>query len=966
MKMADDRRASSAARMKISLVIVQIAALFISLSSSYGFRNCIQKYGNENSFSCMNRHQLSIQSVVSDIPDTAELLTISRNLIHLLPSGSFGHLPHLQSLVLCDNHLQVIESGAFTNLTDLRYLDLSHNGLSHLSSGVFQGLESLSQLLLHNNTLTSMDPQVFSPLHSLRNLNLSLNLLYNFSSVVQALQPLKQLQNLSLCTNNISSLVHGHSLPSNLSRLFLCRNRLQDLQCHQNFLVNIKYLDLSYNCITSSSLQKVNLSNVDYLTVALNPGFDIFAFLEKPTLPPEKIDYSGLNLSSYGKLRAICSHLRGKNISRLNLLHNYIKNLSQSTLDNCSSRDELDLSHNRLKTIHCLRFLKPDNLSALTVEHNLLKSLGPCMQGRSFPKLKSISFRYNRIWSVNQRAFVYAPNLETLKLNINSIIFLKRQCFYGLWNLQTLRLDNNLITDLYNTSFLGLRKLQTLNLRNNRVSVIFEKVFQSLENLIILDLGGNKITHLVNESFVGLKRLSKLYLDINQLKQISGDMFASVETTLQVLDLSSNKLYYTSSLAYNAPFSKLRKVYDLKLHGQQPYGLVAIPKGFFKGLDALRNLYLQQNRLTQLEGDVFDELRNLKYLSLAEDCNGVQILSPGIFKNLGKLKSLILENMCIQSLSPDIFSNLTNLARLQLTKNGLKQINKNIFDNMTKLKYLDIWKCPLTCSCDNEEFQRWMNKTRVQIVYAYNITCGNDPSVFFHSFDTHVCDLKEKLILFCSSFCFLSLLIIVPIVYSKSYWRIKYNYFLFISWLNQRWSSNKDLYKYDAFVSYNTRDEAWVYETMLPMLERCHSSKGLRLCLHHRDFQLGRDIVDNIVDSIHNSRKTLCVVSRSYLRSEWCSMEMQLASYKLFDEMRDVLVLVFLEDIPLRELSTYHRMRKVMLKKTYITWPKQPEGQKLFWAKVRKALRGVDTEDDEDDVSISDDDDDDEGPIIST
>ncbi|XP_069803371.1 toll-like receptor 13 [Dendropsophus ebraccatus] len=948
--------------MKCHLVIVQFGALFISIVNGYGFRNCIQSYYKPTTFTCMDRNELKIHRVVSDIPNFAKNFNISQNIIKSLPNGSFSRFSQLESLNLSYNQLQTVDQGAFNNLEALTYLDLSHNKISTLSSGVFQGLKKLVTLHLQNNSLAIIYDDVFRPLLSLQILNLSANHLNNFSRVVYALQPLNQLGKLSLCRNNISHLIHHHSLPSNLSILFLCQNELRDLKCHRDFFAKVESLDLSYNNLTSSSLQKVNLSNTNYLNIVSNPDFDILKFLESPSIPPERIDYSGLDLSTPDKLRAMCNHLRGKDISHLRLTQNNIKFLPKETLENCSSSAKVDLSHNRLKSINCLRFLKPSNFSSLTIEHNLLKKLSNCGNTATFPELKSISFQYNRIWSVNSYAFTFAPNLEELKLNINNIIYLQNNSFHGLWNLRTLRLDNNLITDLYKNYFKGLRKLKTLILRKNRISVVFKNVLIGLVDLTILDLGANKITQVKSGSFDGMKSLAKLYLDNNQIKKISGDMFKGVEATLQVLDLQSNLLGYTSSRQYHTPFSKLHRVYDLKLVSQQPYGLTAVPKGFFKGLDSLQALYLGQNRLTQLEDDVFDNLQNLTYLSLSEDCNGVQNLSPGIFKNLVNLKILNLENMCIQSLGPKIFSNLTNLKRLQLTKNGLKHIDPTIFDNLTNLQYLDLWKCPLTCTCVNQDLKGWMNRSNVQIKYLYNMTCGHNHNAYFHNFDTQVCDHKERLALFCSTFLFLCLLIIIPIVNSKLYWRLKYNYFLFISWLKERWHSNKDLYKYDAFVSYNTRDEDWVYETMLPMLERYHCSKKLRLCLHHRDFQLGRDIIDNIVDSIHNSRKTLCVVSRSYLRSEWCSLEMQLASYKLFDEMRDVLVLVFLEDIPDRELSTYHRMRKVMLKKTYITWPREPEGQKLFWAKVRKALRGGPLEDEEDDLLTSND----ENPLISS
>lgn len=40
---------------------------------------------------------------------------------------------------------------------------------------------------------------------------------------------------------------------------------------------------------------------------------------------------------------------------------------------------------------------------------------------------------------------------------------------------------------------------------------------------------------------------------------------------------------------------------------------------------------------------------------------------------------------------------------------------------------------------------------------------------------------------------------------------------------------------------------------------------------------LGRPIIDNITDAIYGSRKTICVISRKYLESEWCSREIQTA-----------------------------------------------------------------------------------------
>nr|XP_023998138.1 toll-like receptor 13 [Salvelinus alpinus] len=143
--------------------------------------------------------------------------------------------------------------------------------------------------------------------------------------------------------------------------------------------------------------------------------------------------------------------------------------------------------------------------------------------------------------------------------------------------------------------------------------------------------------------------------------------------------------------------------------------------------------------------------------------------------------------------------------------------------------------------------------------------------------------------------------------------------------------------QYDALISYNVYDEPWVLKELLPELE---GEQGWKLCLHHRDFQPGKPIIDNIMDGIYRSRNTICVISHRYLESEWCSREIQVASFRLFDEQKDVLVLVFLEEIPTHQLSPYHRMRK---RRTYLSWPRAGEHTVVFWQQLRLALETKDS-----------------------
>lgn len=93
------------------------------------------------------------------------------------------------------------------------------------------------------------------------------------------------------------------------------------------------------------------------------------------------------------------------------------------------------------------------------------------------------------------------------------------------------------------------------------------------------------------------------------------------------------------------------------------------------------------------------------------------------------------------------------------------------------------------------------------------------------------------------------LITVTPILYVKLYWTFKYSYFVFRAWFSDQWRRlrEKEDCIYDAFISYNSSDEQWVMEQLLPNLEG--NGSNFKLCLHHRDFEVGRNIVDNIVSA---------------------------------------------------------------------------------------------------------------------
>ncbi|XP_077577889.1 LOW QUALITY PROTEIN: toll-like receptor 21 [Stigmatopora nigra] len=937
-----------------SVVIILMA---IHLVVPYSYKYCINVSRSKGlNLRCTKPTTKNISAIMDDLPEHLINLTIFATPIECIPGKAFIKFKDLQRLQLSGNRLRNLSDLSFDGLNQLKFLDLAYNNISSLRPKLFANLHNLTLLNLSDNHITHLPVNIFSECQlRLDTLILQNNLLKNFSEIVEAVSSLKNLNKLELSQNQFSSLLHSNiSLPPSLRKLYLCENNLDTLGCQRHFLSRIQILDLSSNFgLTAEAFQNVDLKGTNYLKLS-STQVNVMSLLNISNIKAGKVDFTGTGVKSDSMVRELCKILRkkGKSLNTLRLGNNSISYLQNDTLSDCPTiKTALNLSNNNFGSFpdqmsNCLGFLgKNKYLEKFYFEHNHIMSLTSCKDVTlRFDRLKELSFRYNRMLSVNAYSFYHTRNVRILKLNINSIAFLHHEALKGLSKLETLRLDNNLLSDLFVKTFEDLIALQYLYLRNNCIAVIFNGTFLHLKNLKMLDLGGNKITQIQPSGFEGLQSLSKLYLDGNNLKQIHTSLHIVFMDTLTVLDLERNLIHFPTQIV-NSPFVKLKRLADLKLGGQRPYGLSRLRQKFFQGLGNLTSLYLRNNQISYIAVDAFDDLTNLYFLSL-EKCCVVNIeLKPGVFKNLRMLSRLSVQNAGFRTFSREVFGNMTGLQTLELNHNAMQTIEVDLLEALPQLEYLDIRSLPLLCTCQNSLLQNWTNyNQKVQVGYLYNIPCQNGETKRFYNFNTDVCfvDLGKHFFIITSTV--VAFLTAFPLLYVKLYWKVKYGYYVFRAWFSDQWRKFKEEEKctYDAFVSYNSKDEEWVMVQLLPNLEGNDSS--LKLCLHHRDFEPGRDIVDNIVSAVYSSRKTICVVSRNFLRSEWCSLEIQLASYRLFDEHRDVLLLIFLEPVSERQMSSYHRMRKVMLKKTYLQWPgwnclNPEQAQELFWNQLRRAVK---------------------------
>ncbi|XP_030077228.1 toll-like receptor 13 [Microcaecilia unicolor] len=955
----------------------QLGSCLINLVSGYTYRNCIRYYNFSSTVSCRNVTDDGLHEALADLPNNIHILILSRNNIQHLPVGSFVRLNYLVHLQMDCNWISSIKAGAFQDLGSLSILNLSSNVLKSLQPDVFRGLANLSTLILSHNFLASFSADVMRPLVQLQLLDFSSNNLTNFSSVVEAVAGLHTLNTLNIKQNHIHCLTASTLLPHGLSYLSLANNSISQLQLPLEFLSMVQKLDMSNTSLQDTqNLTSLNLSSLLYLDMKGNPmSFkEVENLLRYLKAPVQNLSLSFMNMSQPEYFKKLCQLLQGKSVRYLMVKRNNFQNVTGS-MDSCGIVEHLDLSYNNIKVPNLFSNAHlSKTLKRLDLVHNKIHTIKFC-KGKQFsnclPNLWYLSLQYNRLSAVPSNAFYSLTSLTHLSLAVNEINYISKTAFQGLTKLQYLTLSNNAIGEVFDTTFSYIHALKILKLRNNRIAVLYNSTFSSLWVLEVLDLGKNNIKRIEEATFKGLKFLQDLYLDQNQLESISSTLFQDLKA-LQVLDLANNRLKFTTGDLSDPPFVYLGNLRVLKLQKQQMHGLKMLPQNLFSKLHALKQLIISDNFFHTLGNSPFQELKNLTELDMRDTSIANHAFYNQTFTGLSNLKILHLENVGLGALEKGLFQELKNLSILILKNNFIHSVEEGDIPDLPRLQYLDLSFNSMLCTCTNAWFQDWARSSPVQVVFFQQYRClpPSQRATYLVDFDKSICDIDLGLLAFCCSVPVVLTCLFVSIGHVKGKWYFVYGFYVLRIWLQEVWLRRRkekphrpahwtfDLLcrpsnfhqlhncffsRYDAFVSYSIKDEDWVLTHLLPNLEEKEPPQ-FKLCLHQRDFEVGKPIVSNIVDAIYNSRKTLCIVSRNYLVSDWCSMEVQVALYRLFDEHHDVLVLIFLDEIPDCELSDYTRVRKIMKKKTYLKWPKEPEAQMLFWAKLREALKHITTD----------------------
>lgn len=628
----------------------------------------------------------------------------------------------------------------------------------------------------------------------------------------------------------------------------------------------------------------------------------------------------------------------------------------------------LDLSYNQISVVEDFAFAGFDKLQGSFLKGKSLLTYNQTSNG--LYQLEYLLLNGNYLTSINFAAFEGLNSLKVLELRDNGItriIVNQSIAPSGLESLESLDLSGNSITNFDDYTFKRLKSLKTLRLDHNKISEIRRFTFFGLDGLESLLVEYNTVKHLEPSALSNLTALQKFSvgclkhpLSVSAEVKINlGLLFGRIPVNLTELVISSCSRPMSIMIgSESAPKPGLQ----LQIFGQR-VRFLDCEKPFFLSVVSLKVIvkqllcgsrfagkyfkFLENFELSSQSMTTFDDLvdlntllhlRQLKLTSIdLSDQPHLDIL----LHNLTALQFFGLFRSRIPSFREELTRDLKSLKYLFVNLHNELNVEENFTRPLLNLRYIVMLDTMLLCNCDNAWFNDWIKHERqVHVLIwlfkrGHALTCRTFNNIQdFAKYTESSCFLHVEFFLYASTSLGILLFMLVVLVHNLAGDYLLAFIYITRGWMDEaiRGSASKH-YQYDAFVSYSGTDEPWVMDELLPNLET-RGPPFLRLCLHSRDFHLGVDIVENITKSLYRSRHTLCLVSRHYLRSKWCSLEMKLATHRLLAEHRDVLIVVFLEKIPPKMLSAHHRLARFVKRKTYIDWPQDPQQQVAFWDRL--------------------------------
>ncbi|KAK3571804.1 hypothetical protein QTP86_020594 [Hemibagrus guttatus] len=459
----------------------------------------------------------------------------------------------------------------------------------------------------------------------------------------------------------------------------------------------------------------------------------------------------------------------------------------------------------------------------------------------------TLNLMNNQLTVVKTHQFVCTPLLEQLLLHKNAITTLEPEAFSGLRHLKILKLNLNRIKILAANDFQSLHSLEVLLLDENVIERIEDGVFRNQKELRELTFGRLEYVYVLYLNFL-------LYGLPENLQHLSIDAY--VGTTLCLGNIGRPKKSFKFELNGDQltlgdnypPF--LESVREFKLSGITFYFRNDFFVPYFSHLESLE---LTANpEQTALNYTEISKLRYLKRLKLI-NLNFLNFPDPSItFWNLDRLQILVLYNCRLNFLTKAMFRDLHSLELLHLYSENPLILQDGMFDAMPVLKAVVIERVVFRCDCQTDWFLEWAQNTRTKVINLPEQECvWHYQKLNLLSTMEKLCQTDRQYLCYLGTVNLISLLLVSALSYRFAYWPCMVLIFRLRGYMERKfgkaWRRRRQRHrgdeleaeedvKYDAFVSFSHRNEAWVLEELAPRLEE-QGQPRLRLCLHNRDFE---------------------------------------------------------------------------------------------------------------------------------
>ncbi|CAC5400938.1 unnamed protein product [Mytilus coruscus] len=775
------------------------------------------------------------------------------------------------------------------NLSDkLNVLILDHNEIQKIENNTFSNLKLLIELTINNNKLEILESKAFIGLTSLKTLKMSGNNL-DFSAYTPILF---------------------------------------------SFIAKISFLDISRNLNFSKyAIQSNNypdkalgvLVNLETLAIDLGPkpvfgkGFkkmDKLKVLEFDNCKVEVLKYSTFMNFNWG-----IEYLH------MNKCQHFVK-AEEDTLKYFPNLKVLDLSETYMHPIQAFQLLKP--------------LLNRTMERINFHHVNDESITNNSTYSFE------------VNITKEMVKYIQTMC------VEVLDISKNNIVDFEDGSLLTFNRpecLLNISLSENRFSLFHAHRLKNIKQFF------NRAQNLMKfeYSYIPLSFVNYSHIAVKNLTNITEERVITLPSSIKEVHMSH--VYHSGQpVLWKIPPNASIKCFDVSFcvtvdqatasNGSVIEYLdvtgvdsrVVFDKIQLYPLFKLKTLVMKNTNLyitNKNQKNIFTFISGTEKLDISN--NFLWKLPSDIFENMTRLTNLDLSNNLFRAV-PLAITRIANLKELDLSKNLLTNINSTFqeFFDVLYAKHgvfkLHLDYNALVCDCTNYDFIRWLHKTnKTNFTFdanGYKCLLHNSTETNTNIAAVHFKELfagcNNGLWLkagICLILTFIAIFFPFTLIYSFR-WRI--SFYLYKRFRHTLEKGIDVKFKYDVFVYYPESDLSWIKYILMPELER---KWGLKMCIEHRDFPVGRPIADTFADCIEQSRHIIFIVTSAFKNDIWGQYAVERAKYHHFSQnLQKIIVItkgINMEEIP-------HELAVLWKDLALIAWPDDNDKDlENVWNKLR-------------------------------